>query len=72
MLKTIETCNEVIIKKMAKLPIDIAAEVLTCYCTSSTTQCVLVGIDDDEEFCPFADTHCTDITKEMWEEYLNG
>jgi hypothetical protein len=72
MLKNIETCDEVIIKKMAKLPIDIAAEVLMCYCTSATTQCILVGIDGGEEYCPFADTHCSDITKDMWEEYLNG
>lgn len=70
MLKNIETCDEFIIKKMAKLPIDIAAEVLTCYCTSSTGQCALIGTDD-EEFCPFADTHCSDITKDMWEDYLN-
>lgn len=72
MLKNIETCDEVIIKKMAKLPIDIAAEVLTVYCNKTNRQCVLVGIDGDEEYCPFADTHCSGITKDMWEEYLNG
>lgn len=70
MLKTIETCDEVIIKKMAKLPIDIAVEVLTCYCNKTNRQCALVGADS-KEICPFANTPCSDITKDMWEEYLN-
>lgn len=76
MLKNIETCDEVIIKKMAKLPIDIAAEVLTVYCNKTNRQCVLVGIDGGgggggEEYCPFSVSHCKDINKEMWENYLN-
>ena len=71
MLKNIETTDKVIIQKMAQLPIDIAAEVLTCYCTLSTIGCALVGTADGES-CPFTDTHCTNITVDMWKEYLNG
>lgn len=71
MLKTITTRDKVIIEKMVELPVDVAAEVLTCYCTTASSQCALIGTDD-EEFCPFADTHCTDITADMWKEYLNG
>ena len=68
MLKNIETHDKVIIQRMTQLPVDIAAEVLTCYCTTSTTPCALVGSDAD---CPFADTHCTDVTVDMWKEYLS-
>ena len=71
MLKNIETNNKVIIKKMVQLPIDIAAEVLTCHCNTPGAGCALVSTDDGE-FCPFGDTHCTDVTTNMWEEYLNG
>lgn len=70
MLKNIETHEKVTVMDVVEMPADIAAEVLTCYCTSSTGQCALIGTDD-EEFCPFADTHCSDITKDMWEDYLN-
>lgn len=69
MLKTIETTEKVILQKLVQLPVDIAAEVLACYCSKTNRQCVLV---DSEEYCPFTDTHCSNITKDMWEEYLNG
>lgn len=71
MLKTITTRDKVIIEKMVELPVDVAAEVLTCYCTMASSQCVLVGVDS-EEYCPFSESHCKDINKEMWENYLNG
>lgn len=72
MLKNIETHDKVIIQKMTQLPVDIAVEVLTSYCNHKTrAQCVLVGNGDNEEPCPFADTHCRDITVDMWKEYLN-
>lgn len=70
MLKTITTHDKVIIEKMVELPVDVAAEVLTCYCTMTSSQCILIGVDS-EEICPFANTHCSDITKDMWEDYLN-
>lgn len=38
MLKNIETTDKVIIQKMVQLPVDFAAEVLTCYCTLSTAR----------------------------------
>ena len=69
MLKNIETHDKVTIQKMAQLPIDIAAEVLTVYCNKTNRQCVLVG---SEECCPFDATHCKDITADMWKEYLNA
>ena len=69
MLKTIETHDKVIIQKMAQLPVDIAAEVLTCYCNKDKEQCVL--IEGDVESCPFADTLCMSITVDRWKEYLN-
>lgn len=69
MLKTIETTDKVSIQRMVQLPVDFAAEVLTCYCTSSTTPCALCGSDDDIR--PFADNHCSDITVDMWKEYLS-
>ena len=71
MLKNIETHEKVIIQKTVQLPIDVAAEVLACYCTSSTTQCVLCDVGNGVEVCPFTGTHCTDITADMWKEYLN-
>ena len=72
MLKNIETTDKVIIQKMVQLPIDIAAEVLKCYCTDKTNvECILLDTDGGE-LCPFRDTHCRDITVDMWEEYLNG
>mgnify|MGYP000708285179 CR=1 FL=1 len=71
MLKNIETHDKAIIQKMAQLPIDIAAEVLTVYCNKTNRQCVLVGSGDNEEPCPFITTLCTDITADMWKEYLN-
>lgn len=71
MLKTIETHDKVIIQKMVQLPIDIAAEVLTGYCNKAHAPCVLLGMGCGE-LCPFAVTPCTDITVDMWEEYLNG
>lgn len=72
MLKNIKTHDKVIIQKMAQLPIDVAAKVLTCYCNNKGchTPCVLLGTDDGE-LCPFTDTDCTDITVDMWEEYLS-
>lgn len=70
MLKTITTHDKIIIEKTIELPVDIAVEVLTCYCNKTNRQCVLVGINNEEP-CPFTVTRCTDITKEMWEEYLN-
>lgn len=72
MPKNIETTNKVIIQKMVQFPVDIAAEVLTCFCTSPNTQCALFGSNDNDDICPFADTHCRDITIDMWKEYLNG
>lgn len=72
MLKNIETHDKVIIQKMAQLPIDVAAEVLTCYCNHTNTQCVLVETADNKESCPFGITLCTNITIDMWKEYLNG
>lgn len=72
MLKNIETTDKVIIQKMVQLPIGIAAEVLTDYCNNKTNAlCVFLGADDGEP-CPFAATHCKDITVDMWEDYLNG
>lgn len=71
MLKNIETTDKVIIQKMVQLPVDFAAEVLTGYCNQTNARCVLLGTDDGE-VCPFADTHCTNITVDMWKEYLNG
>lgn len=71
MLKNIETHDKVIIKRMAQLTIDTAAEVLTCYCTNKTNApCVLCDTDDGE-LCPFANTHCADITVDMWKEYFS-
>lgn len=73
MLKNIETHDKVIIQRMTQLPTDIAAEVLAGYCNHKTrSQCVLVGSGDNEEPCPFITTRCTDITVDMWKEYLNG
>lgn len=71
MLKTIEPTEKVIIQKMIQLPVDITAEVLACYCNHTNTQCVLVGRGDNEELCPFDATHCSNITVDMWKEYLN-
>lgn len=72
MLKTIETTEKVILQKLIQLPVDIAAEVLTCYCNNKTTaQCVLLGKDAKEEVCPFAAHDCRDITVDMWEDYLS-
>lgn len=72
MLKNIETHEKVIIQKMVQLPIDVAAEVLADYCNNNTTNipCALLGTGGGEP-CPFAVTHCRDITVDMWEEYLS-
>ena len=69
MLKIIGTTEKVILQKLVQLPVDIAAEVLTCYCNKDKEQCVL--IEGDVESCPFADTLCMSITKDMWKEYLS-
>lgn len=69
MLKNIEAHDKVTFTRVIEIPVDIAAEVLTVYCSKTNTQCVLVG---SEEYCPFNESHCKDINKEMWENYING
>lgn len=71
MLKNIEAHDKVTVTRVIEIPVDIAAEVLTVYCNKTNRQCVLVGIGS-EEYCPFSESHCEDINKEMWENYING
>ena len=70
MLKNIETTDKVIIQKMIQLPVDVAAEVLTCYCNKINEPCVLIGSDSGS--CPFGALNCRNITVDIWKEYLNG
>lgn len=71
MLKNIEAHDKVTFTRVIEIPVDIAAEVLSVYCSNTNRQCVLVGVGS-EEYCPFSETHCKDINKEMWENYING
>lgn len=70
MLKNIETHEKVTVMDVVEMPADIAAEVLTCYCNKNNRQCVLCGVVDGEETCPFEDSHCAKVTIDMWKKIL--
>ena len=70
--KLIPVVDKVVIKKVVELPLSNASGLFAESCKACVFCTVVALTDDPNASCPFVGRSCDSITKEDWEEYLNG